>query len=570
MSRRPLRLSRLFTVLVAAATVIGVNTASAAGAGSTPSSASQADHAPSREACFNRVNDTARKLLPCIQTADLKHQMRILQDIADDNPGPDGHPSRNGGEPGYKASADFVARVMRQAGYSVHIQTYKFFYFAYTALPALSQVSPTARNLTLSTDFTPAESSGTANASIQPAGGIILPPTPKSSSSSGCTAADFAGFVPGHIALIQRGTCQFGVKVQNAQAAGASAVLIFNEGNPGRTGLFDSPLVDSDGKQFVPNIPVDYLTFASGTDLLNQYNQAVAAKTMPPVVNVTIKAVVNPSADDYNVIADSRGGDPNHTVVVDAHLDAIGGAGMLDNGSGSITVLNIAQLMRKVNPRNHLRFIWFGGEELGLLGSRAYVNSLSPTDLSKIGYDLDADVTATPNYVLGVLDPAGVNFFTRTVTTQFPPQVYQPSQVARDQGIDYLDSLGFNHELFSPDGTDASTFNQAGIPASGVLTGQDCCKNQQDVSLFGGELGNFEGNLNSTDGGCVDQQFRWCDNLSNNDFRVMTLVSRDFANMVVNMAFNTSVLGGGQPSTHTKAMTGAPPGTTGRSSDTTS
>ena len=70
------------------------------------------------------------------------------------------------------------------------------------------------------------------------------------------------------------------------------------------------------------------------------------------------------------MIAESKGGDPNHVVVVDAHLDAIYGAGMLDNASGSATILDIAQKMKNVNPPNKLRFIWFGGEELGLLGSQ--------------------------------------------------------------------------------------------------------------------------------------------------------------------------------------------------------
>jgi Zn-dependent M28 family amino/carboxypeptidase len=245
-------------------------------------------------------------------------------------------------------------------------------------------------------------------------------------------------------------------------------------------------------------------------------------------------------------------------VVVDAHLDAIYGAGMLDNASGSATILDIAQMMRNAHPLNKMRYIWFGGEELGLLGSTFYVNNLSPTELSKIGYDLDADVTATRNYVVGVLDPAGVDLFGRTVSTTFPPQVYQPSTVARDQGIHYFDSIGLNNELFSPVGTDAFTFNQAGIPASGVLTGQDCCKNAQDVALFGGSLGNFEGNVPSTDGGCVDNPFRWCDNLNNNDPRVMTFMSRGFATMVVDMAFNRSVLhpGGGKPAPAAPAHAG--------------
>jgi hypothetical protein len=193
--------------------------------------------------------------------------------------------------------------------------------------------------------------------------------------------------------------------------------------------------------------------------------------------------------------------------------------------------------MARVRPRNKLRFIWFGGEELGLLGSQAYVNSLSPTDLSKIGYDLDADVTATPNYDLGILDPAAVDFFGRTVSTTFPQNVYAPSQIARNDAIKYFDSQGMNHILFSPVGTDAFTFNEAGVAASGVLTGQDCCKTQDEVDLFGGYLGNYDGNIPSTDGGCVDQPFRWCDNLGNNNQIVMTVVSRAFAAMVVHMAF---------------------------------
>jgi hypothetical protein len=543
MSRRPRGLSRMFMILVAVAALVVVGTTAPADA--LPSAAA-GGHAGSTAGCANRVNDTARKLLPCIKTADLWRHMRAFQAIADANPGPDGHPSRNSGEPGYKASADYVARVMRQAGYDVTIQKYKFFYFAFTALPTFREVSPAAHDFTVVDDWNPGQSTGSTTGALQPAGGIVIPPgSSPNTSASGCTASDFDGFVAGRVALIQRGTCPFGVKVLNAQAAGASGVIIFNEGNPGRTAVLNGSLSDADGNRIVPTIPVSFTSFATGSDLLDQYNQAVQGGTAPPQMTIDIKAVVNPDADDYNVIADSKGGDPNHVVVVDAHLDAIYGAGMLDNASGSATILDIAQMMRKVTPRNKLRFIWFGGEELGLLGSEFYVNNLSQSELAKIGYDLDADVTATPNYVVGVLDPAGVDLFSRTVSTQFPPQVYEPSKLARDQGIQYFDSIGLNHILFSPVGTDAFSFNMAGIPASGVLTGQDCCKLQSDVDLFGGSLGNFEGNVPGTDGGCVDNPFRWCDNLANNDPKVLTFMSRGFANMVVNMAFDTTVLSSG-------------------------
>jgi hypothetical protein len=139
------------------------------------------------------------------------------------------------------------------------------------------------------------------------------------------------------------------------------------------------------------------------------------------------------------------------------------------------------------------------------------------------------------------------------VSTQFPPQVYEPSKVARDQLIKYYDSIGKNHILFSPVGTDAFSFNIVGIPASGVLTGQDCCKTQPEVDLFGGFLGNYEGNVPSFDGGCVDNPFRWCDNLDNNDKNVLTFVSKAFADSTVRMAFNKSVIWAGDNAARNQA-----------------
>jgi Zn-dependent M28 family amino/carboxypeptidase len=325
--------------------------------------------------------------------------------------------------------------------------------------------------------------------------------------------------------------------VLNAKAAGATGVVIFNEGNPGRTSVISGSLLDANNQPFVPDIPVAFTSFDIGQSLYNEYQAGT-----PPVMSLDVDVVVTPNANDYNVIAESKGGDPNHVLVVDAHLDAIYGAGMLDNASGSATILDIAQQMKNVTPRNKLRFIWFGGEELGLLGSQFYVDDLSKPELNKIGYDLDADVTATPNYLIGVLDPAGPDLFSRTVTNTFPNRVYKASTVARDQAVAYLDSIGKNHEFLSPEGTDAISFNNVGIPASGVLTGQDCCKTADEVKLFGGFEGNYEGNIPSFDGGCVDNPFRWCDNLNNNDPAVLTFMSKTFANMVANMAFDKQIM----------------------------
>jgi Zn-dependent M28 family amino/carboxypeptidase len=496
--------------------------------------------------CDTQVNDTAAKLLPCITPSDLMNHMQHFEEIAVANPGPDGHPSRNSGEPGYLASVMYVKNLMDAAGYTTHIQQYTFPYFAFKAIPAMSEVSPTAQTFTLGLDFDAGQAAGVSTAPVQPAGGIQIPPGPTaSSSSSGCTAGDFSGFTSGNIALIQRGTCNFGVKVQNAVNAGASGVIIFNEGQKGRTDAMGISIQDANNNVFIPNVPVVFTTFTLGAQLY-----ADAQTGTLPVVTLAVPAEVDPLRADYNLIADSPGGDKNHTVVIDAHLDAIYGEGMLDNASGSATILEIAQLMKNVNPTNHLRFIWFGGEELGLLGSKFYVNNLSSTDASHIGYDLDADVTATPNYTLGILDPMAHDLFSSSTTANtFPNRVYKASLVARDAGVDYLNSQNQNHEFFSPTGTDAFEFNSIGVPASGVLTGQDCCKTQAEVDLFqpnfigtANEVGNFEGNLGTSDGGCVDNPFLWCDNLNNNNFDVMTLMTRDFATMVLRMAFDTKVM----------------------------
>jgi hypothetical protein len=490
--------------------------------------------------CEARVNDTPDTLLPCIQQRELWDHMQAFQDIADANPGLDGHPSRNSGEPGYWASVQYVKNRMEAAGYDVTIQPYKFTYTSFVGTPAWSESTPTSRSFQLVADWNPGTSNGDADASIQPAGGIIIPPTETPTSTSGCTSGDFnRTTMSGKIALIQRGGCNFGVKVLNAQAAGAVGVVIFNEGNsnPDRTAVINGSLLDANNNPFVPEIPVAFTSFGIGKSLYDEFNAGT-----PPHMTLSIHVVIDPNRDDWNVIAESKGGDKNRVLVVDAHLDAIYGAGMLDNASGSATILEIAEMMKNVNPRNKLRFIWFGGEELGLLGSDFYVHNLSSSDASHIRYDLDADVTATPNYLIGVLDPAAPDLFGRTVTATFPNRVYEPSKVARDQAVEYLDSIGKNHEFLSPVGTDAFKFNEIGIPASGVLTGQDCCKTQEEVDLFGGQVGNYEGNLGTFDGGCVDNPFRWCDNLGNNDPKVMTFMSRAFANMVVQMAFDTKVM----------------------------
>ena len=106
----------------------------------------------------------------------------------------------------------------------------------------LQQTKPTPTTYVFATDFLPMiwSPSGDATAHLT-AVDLLIPPT--GGSTSGCEAADFTGFPVGNIALMQRGTCTFAVKAANAEAAGASGVIIFNEGNnPGRVDVFQGTL----------------------------------------------------------------------------------------------------------------------------------------------------------------------------------------------------------------------------------------------------------------------------------------------------------------------------------------
>jgi hypothetical protein len=128
--------------------------------------------------------------------------MIAFQHIADANPGPDGHASRNSGEAGYLASVNYAAGLLRSAGYRVTIQPYTFAYSAFTGVPLFSEVSPTPQTFTLGTDFVAPSSSGSGDvtAQIQPVAGILIPPPAVPTSASGCDASDFTGFVPGRVA----------------------------------------------------------------------------------------------------------------------------------------------------------------------------------------------------------------------------------------------------------------------------------------------------------------------------------------------------------------------------------
>ena len=161
-------------------------------------------------------------------------------------------------------------------------------------------------------------------------------------------------------------------------------MIIFNQGNTeDRKGLFGGNLTDA----YSGGIPVMLIPYALGVEL-----SETAGLEMHMVADV-YRAPETTS----NVFAESRGGNAANVVMVGAHLDSVpAGPGINDNGSGSAVLLEVAEQMRRVRPRNKVRFAWWSAEESNLLGSNYYVANLAPGQLDRIALYLNFDMVGSP------------------------------------------------------------------------------------------------------------------------------------------------------------------------------
>ncbi|MDN5856349.1 MAG: M28 family peptidase, partial [Actinomycetia bacterium] len=252
----------------------------------------------------------------------LQHE-RVLQRIANRHGG-----TRASGTPGYRASKRYVKRTLRRAGYAVWQRPFRFPFFDELAPATLAQTSPTPTEYETGTySFS---DSGDVTGTVVPID-VTIPPPAQPGSTSGCEAGDFpAAPSEPSIALIQRGSCAFGLKAENAEAAGYDAAIIFNEGQEGRTDL----IVGTLGQ--VVGIPVVGLSFADGESLYQQ------TQTGDVTLQVTTSTEIRENAKTWNVFAQTRKGNKKKTVVVGAHLDSVtDGPGINDNGSGTATLLEV-------------------------------------------------------------------------------------------------------------------------------------------------------------------------------------------------------------------------------------
>ena len=99
----------------------------------------------------------------------------------------------------------------------------------------------------------------------------------------------------------------------------------------------------------------------------------------------------------HNVISEIKGYIyPEEVITITAHYDSVEfSKGAYDNGAGSVLIMKLYEFFMKNPPKRTLRFIWCGSEERGLLGSKAYVNSLNEEDLGKIIFNINVDVAGT-------------------------------------------------------------------------------------------------------------------------------------------------------------------------------
>ncbi len=416
-------------------------------------------------------NNSVKKLTKAVTLQGTLRHLDALQAIADANGG-----NRASGSSGFDASADYVASKLQAAGYQVTRQPFDFPFFEELG-SSFAQVSPDPQAYVDGEDYDLMEYSGAG--SVQ-AGVVAVDVnlTAPRASTSGCEATDFltggVSTVTGRIALLQRGTCSFGIKVANAEAAGAVGAVVFNQGNGDRVANVDRYELFAGtlgGPVGIPAVSVSYETgaaFAATAGLV----LAISADTVSEIRSTE------------NVIAQTRNGRTDNVVMAGGHLDSVPeGPGFNDNGSGSAGLLEVALQMAKVKPNNAVRFAWWGAEEAGLLGSNHYVGSLSDDELADIALYLNFDMIGSPNYYFGIYDGDDSS---GTATVDIPAGSAEIEGVFQkfyaDRGIPYEDS-DFSGR------SDYQAFINNGIPAGGLFTGAEDVKTDAQVAMYGGVAG---------------------------------------------------------------------------------
>lgn len=282
----------------------------------------------------------------------------------------------------------------------------------------------------------------------------------------GCDASDYPESVSGNIAFIRRGTCAFGTKSENAGKAGAIAAIVYNYETDEVHGTLGSPSPDH------------VATFGlSGEEAGPILKKLKDGETVDAIAY--IDSIVE-TVDTTNIIAQTVEGDPDNCVMLGGHSDSVAeGPGINDDGSGSLSLLEIATQLTKFSVKNCVRFAWWAGEEEGLLGSDYYVEVLPEEENLKIRLFMDYDMLGSPNFAYQIYN----------ATNAVNPT---GSEELRDLYVSWYEDHGLNYTFIPFDGrSDYDAFIRNGIPGGGIATGAEGIKTDEEVDMFGGNAGDW-------------------------------------------------------------------------------
>jgi Zn-dependent M28 family amino/carboxypeptidase len=373
------------------------------------------------------------------------------------------------GTSGFDASVDYAAGVLRDAGYTVTLDEFDYPYF--------EETEPVSLAITGGTSFTGGDH---ARAMIFSASGTVEAPVAVVSPDTGqggCVAGDWVAFPAGAIAVAGPAPCFRRDQVVEAQRAGAVGLVIAYPS--WATGEVRRPtLLYPDGI----SIPAVSASVAVGEALIAAAEAGSSARLEVHTLNE--------QRTTRNVIADRAGNRPDEVVMVGGHLDSVmDGPGINDNGSGTMTILELAiRLAEMPTTERSVRFGLWAAEEIGLYGSRSYVDRLGTRtgsncwpyvcrteDRREIVAYLNFDMVASPNFVRAVYAGEGG-----------PPG----SQAITELFTSYFDATGLTWELEDVGGaSDHAPFADAGIPVGGLFTGASELKTDGQAALFGGTAG---------------------------------------------------------------------------------
>ena len=267
------------------------------------------------------------------------------------------------------------------------------------------------------------------------------------------------------------------MKAENAQAAGAAAVIIFNEGQPGRDELFVGTL----GAPVRPSR-------SSGSSFADAQALAQPARGRPGDVHVETSTRGPTTARPRTCSPTSKQGDADQTVVVGAHLDSVAA------GPGHQRQrLRLGDDPRdrrdrwpkqKVKPRRPASRSRSGAPR----SSACWAPSTTWTTLSargrlaKIYANLNFDMVGSPNYVRFVYDGDGSDDRRRRARPARRRSRPCSTTTSRSQGL-ATDPTAFDGR------SDYGPFIAVGIPAGGLFTGAEGIKTAEQAAVYGGTAG---------------------------------------------------------------------------------